>query len=211
LPNRSALLEINKDGCWPPVKQLVISDRDVIGGETPSATVTLAGPAPQGGVRIFIKSEDPAVAGVGDQVTIPEGSTSASFSILTNPVHDDTYVFIYAYQTDGVGATSAVRDQIAVRHPALTLFAIPPRVKSGDTFRGTVTTIGAAPSGGIVVFLALNCPAEYLSVPGTVSIPEGESSAEFEGSAGTVKSEVTGQVTAQYKGTVLAASTIISP
>jgi hypothetical protein len=57
----------------------------VKGGLTSTATVTLTGPAPVGGLAVTTTSSQVTVAGVPASVTVPEGATSAVFTITTLP------------------------------------------------------------------------------------------------------------------------------
>lgn len=56
-------------------------------GALATGTVTLAGPAPAGGEVIDLTSSNVALAASTPSITIPEGSTSASFTIGTNPLY----------------------------------------------------------------------------------------------------------------------------
>jgi hypothetical protein len=58
----------------------------VIGGDPATGTVTLTAAASAGGTQVALSSNDTAAATVPASVTVPAGSTSASFPITTNPV-----------------------------------------------------------------------------------------------------------------------------
>ena len=64
---------------------LGLSPADVTGGSSSTGTMTLSGPAPTGGAVISLSSSDPSVT-VPASVTIPEGTTSATFAVSTSPV-----------------------------------------------------------------------------------------------------------------------------
>jgi hypothetical protein len=58
----------------------------VVGGTPAVGTVTLTGPAPSGGTQVALSSDNPAAATVSASVTVPAGSSSASFPVSTNVV-----------------------------------------------------------------------------------------------------------------------------
>jgi hypothetical protein len=68
----------------------------------------------------------------------------------------------------------------------------------GDAVVGTVTSDGAAPSGGLDVFLNTNSPA--LTVPATVTIPQGATSVTFTATANSVTTDTPVTVTASSPG-----------
>ena len=70
-----------------------VSPSTVAGGTSSTGTVTLTGPAPVGGVTVSLSSSDTA-AGVPASVFVPEGQTTATFSITTTPVLTTTDVTI---------------------------------------------------------------------------------------------------------------------
>src|SRR5690606_8266420 len=140
---------------------------DVIGGDNSTGTVTLATPAPSGGVHLALSSDDEVVE-VPSTLTIPAGATTATFEIKTEPVTATrqvriTIAFEPAQTTldGGRGATtSTVLTILVLPKPEPTLASINPT--SGDrsstvtvTFTGTNFVDGAttvAPSGpGITV------------------------------------------------------------
>ena len=55
----------------------------VTGGASSEGTVTLAGPAPQGGAVVRLTSSSPSLATVSSSVRVPAGVTSAVFSVTT--------------------------------------------------------------------------------------------------------------------------------
>ena len=65
---------------------LILNPSDPTGGQNSTGTVELNGPAPAGGTLVTLASSDPAVATVAPNATVPEGQTSAMFSIVTTAV-----------------------------------------------------------------------------------------------------------------------------
>jgi len=69
------------------VSSLTLSPATVVGGSAnPTGTVALNGPAPAGGAVVALTSSNTAVATVPVNVTIPAGSTSTSFTVITDAV-----------------------------------------------------------------------------------------------------------------------------
>jgi uncharacterized repeat protein (TIGR03803 family) len=65
---------------------LTLAPSSVVGGQSVLGTVTLTGPAPAGGVVVTLSSGSPGLAQVPPSVTVPDGATSASFSVSTTDV-----------------------------------------------------------------------------------------------------------------------------
>jgi len=78
------------------LSSLTLNPTNVTGGSSAVGTVTLSGPAPSGGVVVTLSSNNVLVANTPSSVTVPAGSTSASFSITTLPVLLQTTVRISA-------------------------------------------------------------------------------------------------------------------
>lgn len=153
----------------------------VVGGRTADATVKLSGPAPWGGVTLTVSSADPAVAAVPSTVTVPAGATSATFSISTTPVSFHTQVAI-SVTNGSVIRTAKITVKIAT---PISLVLTPNPVVGGNTLQATVTLNGPAPSNGTVVRIGSG-DAQLVTVPATVTVPAGASSATFTVNTATV-------------------------
>jgi uncharacterized protein (TIGR03437 family) len=68
------------------LESLTVSPTQVNGGGSATGTVTLSGPAPFNGVIVALKSSNSLVAPVPFSVTVPQGSTTATFTIMTSTV-----------------------------------------------------------------------------------------------------------------------------
>ena len=77
------------------VSSLALTPSSVTGGASSSGTVTLSGPAPAGGAVIALSSSS-STAGVPGTVTVPAGSTTATFGITTSSVTSSTAVTVTA-------------------------------------------------------------------------------------------------------------------
>ncbi len=95
-----------------------LNPTSVFGGNAAQGTVSLQGPAPSGGVTITLSSSNAGVASAPASVTIPAGSSNATFSVNTQTVTSDSTVTISA-TVGSVTKTAALtvqspRDRVAI-------------------------------------------------------------------------------------------------
>ncbi len=156
------------------VTGLTLNPTTVGGGGTSTGTVSIYEPALTGGYVISLSSEYPNSVGVPASVTIPTGSTTASFAISTKTFSNVFNCDIYA--SDGTSGTQAT---LTVVGDSISSFTISPTTIGGAlTARGTITLATPAPSAGWVVNVSDEYPASVY-VPTTVTIPAGTSTASF--------------------------------
>jgi hypothetical protein len=67
----------------PTLSSLTISPDHITGGQSTQGTVTLAGPAPAGGIFVNLSSSALNIAQVPPSVIVQQGFTTAIFSINT--------------------------------------------------------------------------------------------------------------------------------
>jgi hypothetical protein len=188
----------------PGPKTMTVNPSIVIGGNSAVGTVNLAAKAPAGGVTVNLTSLD-ASATVPATVTVPAGSLATTFPITTTKVLSDRAALISA-EADGQVAIAA----LSIRRVTLsTLVVTPTLLLSGRTATGTVTLGTAAPAGGITV--ALSSTNSAVSVPASVDIAEGTTSATFTATAGTVTTDTLATVRASYGGTLLRTTVRVTP
>jgi hypothetical protein len=181
----------------PTLSSLGLSPTSVTGGSPSTGTVTLSAAAPSGGQVVSLASNTPSAASVPSTVTVPAGTTSRTFTVTTTAVTASTPVTITA--TGGGVARSAVLTVTGSTAAAPTLSRLslnPTTVVEGSTSAGTVTLTGPAPAGGLIVSLSSG-NATAASVPSSVTVPAGATSATF-----TVRS----LSTASTSGAVITAS-----
>jgi len=169
-------------------------DPPSVNGGTPSAgTVTLTGPAPKGGLVVSLSSSDPAAL-VPATVTVPEASTSATFTVTTIAVPQQVAATITA-SANGTSVTAT----LTVLAPALekVVFA-PASVPGGQSSTAPLTLTLPAPAGGGVVTLSSDNPV--VVVPATVVIPAGGTAATFTATTKGVPSTVTARVKITFSG-----------
>ena len=160
---------------------LTLSEATTVGGcGTPTGVVRLSGDAPAGGAIVTLSSNN-AAASVPATVTVQGGSTQATFPITPNPVSSGVQATI----TAALGGDS-YNQTLTVRSGRITTFTADdttPPLNSSAT--GTVTINCVAPAGGLTIPLASNRP-KVASVPSSVVIQAGQSSANFQITTGSV-------------------------
>jgi uncharacterized protein (TIGR03790 family) len=188
----------------PPQASLALSSRYVVNGDQPTGIVTLASAAPQGGQVVDLLSGKTSLVQVPASVTVPGGQRTATFPIttaLTPPVTVDTAVAITA---SGVG-----QNALTVSPLLGGLFITTVGIMGGTTTPGLIILNGNAPSGGATVALSGNNPA--ISMPSTVTVPQGSSQATFTISSSAVPVTTTTTVTASLNGVSLHTNLILQP
>jgi hypothetical protein len=130
-------------------------------------------------------------------VTVPAGQTGATFTIATSSVTTTTVVRISASYN---GATL---------NADMSLFAwlqqisFSGNIPGGTPATGTVRLGAPAPSGGAVIALSSANPS-LVTVPATVTVPAGQTTATFTANTSPVTSTTPVNVSASYSGTTVA-------
>jgi hypothetical protein len=137
--NLTVLAPLNLPG--PALSALTLNPSSVLAQFSSTGTVTLAGPAPVGGLRISLASFNPFVATVPNSVTVAAGATAATFTITTRSAAATTPVTIRASR--GTVTKSALL--VVVHNPAFDF--------NGDGFNDLVFQNSQS---GQVVALGLN-------------------------------------------------------
>jgi hypothetical protein len=159
---------------------LAMASSSIAGGATTTGTVTLTAPAPSGGATIRLSGSLEGRVVTPANVTVPAGSTSATFPITAPSVAATSYVLIQA----GLGFTAGTQATLleirpASAGPTLSGFSVSPTdIVSGSSTQGIVQLVTPAPAGGGVVTLT-SSNSSVLQVPSTVSVPAGNSSTSF--------------------------------
>jgi hypothetical protein len=183
------------------LSSLSVNPTSVTGGNSSTGTVTLSGPAPAGGAQVALSSSHTSVARVPSSVTIAAGATSASFTISTSTVAASTAVTISA-SFSGAGESASLTVTSAPPPPATlsSLTLHPSSVIGGLQFStGTVTLSGPAPAGGAQITLSSSNGAA--SVPFSVVVPAGATSADFTIDTSIVLITTSATISASYGGT----------
>src|SRR5215471_16796410 len=77
----AALSEVVVSG--PNLVSVALKPTTVVQGTPSLGTITLDGPAPNGGVTVSVTSLNPTVATSPTLVTVPQGATSVTFTVTT--------------------------------------------------------------------------------------------------------------------------------
>ncbi len=159
---------------------LALTSASIAGGAATTGTVTLTAPAPAGGATIRLSGSMEGQVVVPPSVTVPAGSTSASFPITAPSAPATYYVLIQA----SLGSTAGPQAKLleirpGSAAPTLLGFSVSPTdIVSGNSTQGIVQLVTPAPAGGGSVTLTSSNPA-VLQVPPTVSVPAGNNSTSF--------------------------------
>lgn len=155
-----------------PALSAVSMAASVVGGNPVTATVTLTLPASGNGLAVQLASNTGAAA-VPTSVLVGSGATTATFTVNTSPVAVATAATITA-SYDGVVKTA----NLNVNPPAANSLSLTPNpIQGGNDATGTVSLNGPAPAGGTAV--ALSSSTKFASVPPTVTVLAGATSAQF--------------------------------
>jgi acetyl esterase/lipase len=190
----------------PVLLALAVSPDSVIGGAIATGTVTLDHAAPSGGAVVNLGTSNTAAVAIPASVTIPAGASSATFKATSKPVATTVTVQLQASYR-GVGRTAS----LTVEAPVLTGLTLTPASVVGGcaTSTGKVTLSGKAPAGGLVVHLTNGNPKA--SLPSSVTVAAGASSATFTISTVTVSAAQSGTVSASFGGVTRSATLTVRP
>jgi hypothetical protein len=187
------------------LNSLGLNPLTVIGGQTATGTIALTSPAPSGGALVTLSSANPA-ATVPSSVTVPANSSSTNFTINTTSVSATTAGNITATYA-GVSKSTALVVNAAAPATLSSVTLNPSMVVVGSSSTGTVNLTSPAPTGGAVVTLA-SSNSTRASVPPSVTIPAGASSATFN-VATTVNRKTSVSIAATYGGVTKSATLTI--
>ena len=179
-------------------------------GATTTCTVSLSGAATTSALVVGLSS---SVAGlvVPASVTIPVNASSATFTASAGTISSDQTATL----TASLNGTSTSTN-LSLLAPVLvsSLACNPASVGPNASTTCTVTLTKAAPAGGAIVTLT-NTNAT-LTVPASITVPAGATSAPFSATTGAIGSDQSATITATYNGSSantsvsLAASVLVS-
>ena len=187
------------------LNSLSISPATVMGGQTATGAVSLTGAAPASGAVVSLTSANPAAA-VPGSVTVPAGSSSASFIVTTTTVSAMTAGNITASYS-GVNKSAPITVNPAAPPVLSSLTLNPTTVVGGSNSVGTVT-LNKAAVNPVVVTLASNKPMRA-SVPASVTVPAGASSATFSINTTSTNKKINVSISASYSGVTKSATLAI--
>src|SRR5580704_4507363 len=170
-----AILPPSTDADGDPTVQLSVSPTTVTGGDFSTGTIVLGAAAPSGGtvVKLTVSS---VAAQVVQQITIPAGQTAAQFEVLTVPVATIQHVTV-----SGMAGSEGGNDVLTILPSgtqALSSITFNPNPAiPGGTATGTVVLAAVAGPDGQTLSLTSNSPD--VTVPATISVLPGMTSASF--------------------------------
>ena len=163
----------------------------IAAGNTVQGTVSLATPAPAGGDSISLSSSNTTVATVQTPLTVQSGASSATFTVTA--IAAGTVTITATLNGTSQSPTLTVTAPVALSSIAISASS----VVGGHPVVGTATLSGAAPAGGAMVSLSAGDP---VTVPTTVTVPAGSTSATFTIETRAVAGMLTSTITGVYGG-----------
>jgi hypothetical protein len=177
----------------PWLQSLGLTPNDIIGGNSGTGRITLAAPAPTGGLSVELSSDTPSLVSFpnGATVSVPAGQSTATFTYETQGVPATTVVNISA-SFEGVNRDATLTLRTA---NLLSLTFNPAEIAGLGTTTGTLLLDGKAGSTFTVNLAIAGNPNGY-TMPSTVTFNAGESSKTFTIKAPIETSRVTRRVVA---------------
>ena len=202
----SIMVSVNIMVLPPPVVRVSFVPANVVGGNNSIGTVVISPAAPSGGVFVSLSSSDPNVI-LPTGVTVPAGSTSQTFTATTKPVSTSITATVSATS----GSSLNITGTLTVIPPSLGGVSLNPNpVAGGMTSQGTVSLTGPAPTGGVTVTLTSSNMA-VATVPVSVNVPAGSTSANFNVTTFPVIFSSDSNITATLAGNSLIADLTVNP
>jgi hypothetical protein len=181
----------------PALTSVTVNPSSVIGGQSAMGTVTLTSAAPAGGAAVTLSSTNNA-ASVPSSVTVSAGATSANFSVTTTSVTSTTIGDITASHS-GVTKSTSLTVNPAAQAGLLGISLNPKSVRGGLTSVGTITLTAPAPAGDMTISVSSSNPTKA-SVPATVRVLAGNTSAKFTINTASVNKRTVVTITASAGG-----------
>ncbi len=174
------------------LSSLSMTPATVVGGNSATGTVGLDSAAPSGGALVTLASTGPISA--PPSVTVPAGSTTATFTVATSPVASPSPGTV----TASYGGLSR-QAGLTVNPASLASLSLnPASVTAGSASTATVALNGEAAGAGAVISLS-SSNKTAATTPASVTIPSGSSSATFTVSTKVVNA-TTATISASYAG-----------
>lgn len=182
----------------PWLQSLALTPNDIVGGNNGTGRITLAAPAPAGGISVELSTDTPSLISfpAGATVPVPAGQTSVTFNYSTQGVAATTFAGITA-SAEGVNRSAALTLRTA---GLLSLTFAPSEIAGLGTTTGTLLLDGKAGSTFTVNLSIDGNPSGY-TFPSTVTFAAGESSKTFTVRAPIEPSRVTRRVIANRPAT----------
>jgi hypothetical protein len=175
------------------VASLSLSPATVPGGTSTTGTVTVS-PTPGASGATVALSVNGNDAQVPSTVFVPGGTNTATFTVTTNGVANTETLKISA----GIGASQQTASLTVTAASFSSLTVSPTSVVGGTLSTGTITLIGNAPSGGIII--GLTSSSSSATVPLSITVAAQSNTATFPINTTGVLAPVTATITGTYVG-----------
>jgi len=187
-----------------PIQSMSVSPNSLVGGAASTGTVSLNVTASWSGLSVALSSNN-SNAIVPISVIVPGGSSTGTFTVVTDSVSAQTTAILTAGGS-ALGKTA----NLTINPVILTSLNLDPTsIGGGGTSTGTVTLSGPAGATGKAV--SLSSSISSASVPSTVLVNAGKTSATFTITTNSVNASTVAKITATLNGTSKTASLAISP
>ncbi len=167
-----------------------------------TCTITLTKAAPTGGAVVTLAGAIANVLTLPASVTVPANASTANFTASTGAIPADQSATITASLN---GASSNTTVSLVAPVLVSSLQCASSALASSGSTTCTITLTKAAPTGGAVVTLA-GAIANVLTLPASVTVPAGATTATFTAKAGTIATAQTATLTASYGSSKVSAS-----
>ncbi|SRR5581483_6856682 len=178
----------------PAVLSVGFNPASVLGSRNSTGTIHLVGIASGAGLTVNVTSNDPAAA--SSSVVVPAGATSSSFTQSTSPVAATTVATLTA--SDG---SYSAAGNLTILPPQVTAVSFSPKSTFAGSVTGTVTMNAAVPTDTQVALTVLAGSAVVTSIPPSVTVPAGFSTAPWTVTVHSVSANTQVKVKAAANGT----------
>ena len=187
---------------------LTLTPGNLAPGGVLQGTVSIPAPAPAGGVAVSFVSADQTMIPAPTPVTIPAGQMSVAFSIATGGSTLQVPTSTKVYATDGTVSRSAT----ITLTPIVTLSTVTINpVEGGFSTTGSIALSIPAQVGGATITLTNSNPT-LVTMPASITIPPGSSTANFSVTTKSVATATSVPVTAALIGNnSISTSVALSP
>ena len=187
----------------PSLISVILAPTSVPGGATATGTVKISSPAPSNGLSVSLASNSSSVQ-VPESALVSSGATSATFTVATTSVGAKTTAKVTATL-----ATTSIAAVLTVNPAVLVSVSLnPASVLGGTTSTGIVTLSGIAPEAGAKV--TLTSSLKSATVPPSVTVEAGATSAEFEISTVAVTAQAVAKISVKLGSMTAAANLTIT-
>ncbi|MCW3099950.1 MAG: hypothetical protein JWL77_5568 [Chthonomonadaceae bacterium] len=189
------------------ISSLTLSAANVVPGDTVTGVVTLGGPAPAGGTAIQFLSTQTTLVPTPASIVVPEGDSSAAFTVTTGGATLNVPTSLKIYATDG--AVSRVAPLTLTPLVKLSAVAVN-TVEGGFSTYGAVSLNIPAQFGGATVALSSGNPG-LVTLPSSLTLPQGYTATNFFVSTVPVTQTTLVPITATFNGSTVTGSLTLSP